>query len=252
MAVRIINNLEAQIYVGSPVNGSLARRETKDFQYLAYDDVINTEEVARIINAEYITVINLDDLGGASFVSEWDQEPKLRLGTYTFWVDATNSLRMVNGTPSNDLDGVIIGPGSGGAVPAHGHNHVFLGTDPIPRIEVLEGEWNCTVAEQIGDVVFESAADTVRQANAASTATMPAVGVIILKPTATTCIIAKAGEVALFAGLMVGQEYYVSETTPGDITQDIPTGSGEVVHYVGKAKNTTTLLIDLGQPTVRA
>jgi hypothetical protein len=155
---------------------------------------------------------------------------------------------MKNGDALFDLDGYVIGPS---AVAAHGHTHVFTGTDPVPQIEVLEELWNCTVTEQVRDIVFDNVANGVRQANATSTATMPVVGVITSKPTPTTCIVARSGEVTGFAGLVVGQEYYAS-TTAGQISILVPLGSGQVAQYVGYAKNATTLVVQIRPPIVRA
>jgi hypothetical protein len=157
---------------------------------------------------------------------------------------------MKNGEPTFDTDGVVVGPG-GGIVP-HGSTHVFNGTDPVPRIEILEGSWGCTVTEQVGDAVFENVSNSVRQANASSPATMPVIGIIIQKLSSTSCIIARSGEVTLPGPLVVGQEYYASPTVPGQLTTAVPTASGQVAQYVGYAKNTTTLVIQLRDPVVRA
>ena len=253
MAIRVTSLLMVSpVSLPKPATYNLKPRETKTFPYIEYDKFVNDPRIRDYLNKNVIRIDNLDEGEVGEYVSEWNQEPKLRLGTWTFWIDSTGSLRMVNGDPTGEFDGAIVGPGSGGVVPAHGHTHVFTATDPIPRIELLEGEWNCTVTEQVGDAVFESAANTARQANANSNATMPVIGIVIQKPTATTCIIARSGEVSAFAApLIVGQEYYAS-TTPGQITTTVPTASGHVVQYIGYARNTSTLVVQMRAPTVRA
>jgi len=62
MAVLIRNLTTYVLRLGSPVNGTLQPREDKVFQFVAYDDVINTEVVYSRIASGTIVVINLDDL----------------------------------------------------------------------------------------------------------------------------------------------------------------------------------------------
>ncbi len=252
MAIRVTSLLmTSPVSLPAPANYSLRPRETKHFPYVEYDKFVNDRRIADYLRKKVIYIENLDEAAAGNFVSQWNQEPKLRLQPYVLWVDSLGFLRMKSSDPTFDLDGVVIGPGGGGPVPPHGSTHTFLGTDPIPRIEVLEGSWTCTVAEQVGDVVFEAAANFARQANASSSATMPVIGAIIQKPTATTCVIARSGEVALYAGLVVGDEYFVS-TVAGQLTNTLPVGSGQVVQYVGYARNTSTIVVQPRHPTTRA
>ena len=44
-----------------------------------------------------------------TFTSAWNGSNPLKLGAYTFWVDATGDLRVVSGTPSSDTDGTVVG-----------------------------------------------------------------------------------------------------------------------------------------------
>jgi len=244
--------MTSPVSLPAPAGYNLRPRETKEFPYLEYDKFINDPRVADYLRKRIIFITNLDADATADYVSQWNLEPKLRLLPYVFWVDALGFFRMSNGDPTFDLDGVVVGPGGGGPVTPHGPTHVFTGTDPIPQIEVLEGLWSCTVAEQVGDAVFENVASSVRQSNANNTATMPVIGIIISKPTPTTCVIARSGEVTLVGPLTVGQEYFASSTVPGQLTPTVPTLSGFVAQYVGYAKNTTTLVVQLGTPLVRA
>ena len=62
MAVLVRNLTEQQLRLPSPISGALGPREDKVFQFVAYDDVINTEVIFRSIQAETIAVIQLDDL----------------------------------------------------------------------------------------------------------------------------------------------------------------------------------------------
>jgi len=243
--------MTSPVSLPAPASYNLRPRQTKTFPYVEYDKFVNDPRIADYIRKHTIYVENLDAVVVGDYVSQWNLEPKLRLLPYVFWVDALGFFRMNNGDPAFDLDGVVIGPGGGGPVPAHGTTHVFTGTDPVPQIEVLESLWSCTVAEQVGDAVFENVANSVRQSNANNVATMPVIGIITSKPTPTTCVIARSGEVTI-AGLTVGQEYYASATVPGQLTPTVPVFSGFVAQYVGYAKNNTTLVVQPGIPLVRA
>jgi hypothetical protein len=248
VAVRITSLVNYLLNVPGPIEVLFEPRQRLTFEFIEYDSVINDERIWELMQEERILVEDLEPSAGTTFTDKWNLEPKLRLGPYVFWVDALGQLRMKPSNPTFDLDGVVIGPGGG--ITPHGATHEFNGSDPVPRIEVLEGAWTCTVTEQVGDAVFENVANSVRQADASTIAKMPVIGIIISKPTASSCIIARSGEVTL-AGLTVGQEYYAS-TTPGQLTTTVPTASGEVAQYVEYARNTTTLVVQLRDPVVRA
>lgn len=102
--------------------------------------------------------------------------------------------------------------------------------------------YNCPATVAINDAVFLSAADTVDQAASNIVTDRPCVGVVIAKPTATTCEIQYAGELGGFAGLVPGDTYYLS-TTPGILTNVPPSTPGEIVQEVGFARNATTLVV---------
>ncbi len=250
MTIRVINMTNYLIELSEPIGKRLPPRETRIYDWVLYDDTVNTSSIAHLLAQDKIRIDNLDGGVTGDYVAQWNLEPKLRLLPYVFWVDALGFFRMKSSNPTFDLDGVVIGPGAGGPVPPHGPTHVFTGTDPVPQIEVLEGAWNCTVAESVLDAVFESVAGTVRKANASSTVKMPCVGVIVNKPTPTTCIIARSGEVTGFVGLTVDVPYFVG-LTDGTIATTIPTGAGRVAQRVGYSKTSTTLVIELGTPTRR-
>jgi hypothetical protein len=50
------------------------------------------------------------------------------------------------------------------------------------------------------------------------------------------------------AGLSPGQIYFLSATTPGDITTTSPSASGQYVTRVGEASSTAELIIQLEPP----
>jgi len=54
------------------------------------------------------------------------------------------------------------------------------------------------------------------------------------------------------SGLTPGSDLYLSPTTPGRVTDVVPTGAGQVVQGVGVAINATTLNFEPAEPIVRA
>ena len=111
-------------------------------------------------------------------------------------------------------------------------------------------EADCTATEQVGDPVYISGTDAVRQADASSITTGKVVGIISEKMTATTCRVQVTGSVTL-SGLTAGSAYFLSETT-GQITTTIPTASGSVVAYIGQALSSTNLLLNINpSPMIR-
>lgn len=99
------------------------------------------------------------------------------------------------------------------------------------------------------EAVYASAANTADEADATTTATAPCIGFVSSKPTATSAVVQREGELGGFAGLTAGATYYLA-TTAGTITTTAPTTGGQVVQRVGYAKNTTTLVIELDRDMV--
>jgi hypothetical protein len=133
----------------------------------------------------------------------------------------------------------------------HGASHVFNGTDPIPNIETLEDLWTCPVGVTVRDVVYEISANNCDQANANTIATMPVIGVVMSKPTPTSCVVARSGEVAGF-GVLTADVPYFAGTIAGTITGSAPAGTDRVVQPIGYARNADVLVVELGPYTVRA
>lgn len=92
---------------------------------------------------------------------------------------------------------------------------------------------DCTTAEAIGDFVCISGPqvsnrDQVAKADPADYDKLPAVGVIISKPTTTTCMVQWMGETpAIFSGLSAGEPYFLgadsklAEVPPPPVSHDM-------------------------------
>lgn len=112
-----------------------------------------------------------------------------------------------------------------------------------PRLYFFEA--GCTATEVVGDAVYISGNDTVAQADASDPAgKLPAAGIIVDKPTATTCIVQWAGTAISFVGLTAGKYYYVSALVPGGITM-VKANGGTEPQVVGFALNATSLVINI-------
>jgi len=84
---------------------------------------------------------------------------------------------------------------------------VAVSFDSLP--EVFEAA--CSASESVRDAVFFSAASAVGTCDPLDEDKMPAVGVIETKPTATTCVVRRAGSLGGFTGLVPGKKLFVAE-----------------------------------------
>lgn len=92
---------------------------------------------------------------------------------------------------------------------------------------------DCTPAEVVGDFVYISSPkvadrDQVRKADPSDYDKLPAVGVIISKPSSTTCLVQWMGETpAIFSGLSAGELYFLgadaklAEVPPAPVSKDM-------------------------------
>jgi hypothetical protein len=73
-------------------------------------------------------------------------------------------------------------------------------------------------------------------------------GVILQKPTATTCSVLVLGEADLYTGLTAAKNVFLSPT--GNITQVVPTSG--ILQRVGRATSSSKLFVNVGVKTVRS
>ncbi len=110
------------------------------------------------------------------------------------------------------------------------------------------GLFDCPAGVVVGEVVYIIGVDYVVQASASTLAGNTVAGVVVSKPTATTANVKYAGEASVFVGLNPGALYFLSRTT-GAITTDVSAFiTGDTMITVGVAKNTTTLVVRIGEP----
>jgi hypothetical protein len=109
-----------------------------------------------------------------------------------------------------------------------------------------------------GMAVYVSAVDEVQLAQADIVATSRVIGLVKSASIASTSTgtiltdgildVADWTDVTGTEFLTAGLSYYLSATTPGQLTTTRPVGGGESVVYVGRAISTTTLEISIERP----
>lgn len=122
----------------------------------------------------------------------------------------------------------------------------------LPNVQAAD----CTAAEAVGDPVYISSAAVgdrwqVRTTDYTDFNKMPAVGVIIDKPTATTCVVQVGGEVSIYTGLTVGRKVFVSISGIEQPPVSRPLSGVKYVQSLGVATGTTTVAMNVGSSMVR-
>ena len=120
-------------------------------------------------------------------------------------------------------------------------------TGPFAEIEsvsVTNGEASPIT---IGQVVYISAADTVKKARADATATQKAFALVQDASIAAAAIgqVQTSGVLGGMSGLVAGSEYFLDPTTAGAITTVAPTTVGQYVMKLGRALSTTEFDINI-------
>lgn len=101
----------------------------------------------------------------------------------------------------------------------------------------------CSPAEAVGNVVYIFASGEVRAADNSNISTAKSVGIIVLKATATSCIVRIIGVVEALSGLTVGKQYFLGSS--GSITDIAPNASGSVISRIGHASTVNSLILNI-------
>lgn len=105
--------------------------------------------------------------------------------------------------------------------------------------------YSCPVGLNPGDLVYSTGAASVDKAQANSTTTMPAIGVVTSKPTPTSAIVTRQAFLAGFGGLTPNGKVYVSTSVAGSVQQTRPTNFNHVTQAVGVAASATQILFNI-------
>lgn len=109
-------------------------------------------------------------------------------------------------------------------------------------LRVLKENMICNPTVLIGDWVIIKGGQ-IEKAQADSSSTMPAIGVVISKNSPTHANVVTEGWVSLM-GLVEDKEYYVSNTAAGQMQPDAPSVPGSIVQKVGTAKDFVEFYVD--------
>lgn len=112
MAVKIWNRTSYQLVVPGVGGRPLGVGEAREYEGVEYDDLINRGSIQTLLKKQKIKLQNLDDLD-VRFAGEWNNTPHLTLGEHEYWIDANGDTRVVEGTPTSDTDGEVLGGGAG-------------------------------------------------------------------------------------------------------------------------------------------
>ena len=111
----------------------------------------------------------------------------------------------------------------------------------------------CDASVSVGDAVIVSAAGTVQRAIATSLASSNVLGICESKTDDTTCDIRVAGKTeAIYTGLDVTKEYFLSDLVAGGLTTIPPTASGHVVVRLGQPVSETEFAVNKGLVILRS
>lgn len=105
----------------------------------------------------------------------------------------------------------------------------------------------CSAAESVGDFVRADGAGAVEAVDIDATPTQMAIGVIISKPTTTTCVVQSTGEVS--GSFTAGALYYVGVASNAVTPRPASPASGlRTVQIVGQALTTSRLMLGIKIP----
>lgn len=152
----------------------------------------------------------------------------------------------------NSIDGVS---NPGGNVDLIGGQGITITPDDVndeitisSSLDIPE-TFTCDAGVVTGDAVYMQSDGTLNRANATSSATMPAIGLVESKPTGTSCVVRQFGTLTGYSGLTQGDTVFVA-ATDGQVTTTAPTASGNVVQKLGKAATTTSVTLAMSLETV--
>lgn len=183
------------------------------------------------VTADGATTINLPALAGNG---DMEAEVKIISGNSTVTLDPNGS-ETIEGASTYAFSGV----GESRTFRAKSING-NLGWYMVARASLDPAtlvEFTCTATEQVNDLVYISAADTVSQADASAASTSDVIGWIFAKPTTTTCLVSFGPGPVTSSGLTPGARVYLSDTAGA-----VSSSEGTVIVEVGLAKSATEFL----------
>lgn len=127
----------------------------------------------------------------------------------------------------------------------------LLPTGLGPDVKVLLASEALTAGHMV-NIWDNSGITNVRKADAAASGKEANGFVLNSYASGASATVYLRGSNTLFSGLTGGRRYYLSETSPGNITLTPPNATGNVVQYVGRSLSTTELEFEEGEGVILA
>jgi hypothetical protein len=93
-------------------------------------------------------------------------------------------------------------------------------------------------------IIMGSSPPTIQLADANASSTRPAIGAV-QSISGGVAYLQSEGELPGFSGLIVGHQYYLSDSVPGTFTINAPTAVGSIVQKIGFAKTSTIFDLEI-------
>ncbi len=120
---------------------------------------------------------------------------------------------------------------------------------PLVRRRTDAREVDCVATDAVGDLVYVTGANAVTRVDPMLTAKMPAIGIIVKKPSSTRALVQFSGAMTALGTLTAGQRYYVGDS--GQLSATPPPGPGRrYVQPAGIALAPNVLMLNLQDPTI--
>jgi hypothetical protein len=120
---------------------------------------------------------------------------------------------------------------------------------PLVRRRTDAREVDCLATDAVGDFVYVTGADAVARVDPTNAAKMPAVGIVVKKPSATRALVQFSGAVTALVVLTPGTRYFIGSS--GQAATSPPAGPGRrYAQPVGIALAPNVLMLRLQDPTV--
>lgn len=108
--------------------------------------------------------------------------------------------------------------------------------------------YSCAASTDLRDAVYLVTDGVAATADKADAANLPVIGLVVAKPSTTSCIIQTLGYLDGFTGLDVGETYFLD--ADGKISNTPTTVAGEALYVIGVAKSSTRLELRIGSSYV--
>ncbi len=129
----------------------------------------------------------------------------------------------------------------------------MVSIDALAPANVILKDVPCELSVYVKSAVKMNSSGVASNALADILSNSNVIGIVESKPTTTTCNIRVLGTTeAIFSGLDVTKEYYLSDSVAGELTLTPPINSGSVRLKVGQPFSSTEFLVIKGTRTVRA